>query len=360
MTKFGIRLVVVLILLIGGVGYLGVIQYQNLKDEKSILAEQQKATEALLKEQQQIAEAQLKEQQQALEATQDEVKNLKNEVKKSEQRTTETIQKLTEEIKKESKSESNLSSLINTNTDYVVSLTCVTPAGVEGVLGASGVVFDFGNNSVGVKTTYIATNHHVLNSSTWYPNQEALKGFGKYPCIVANITNIGSIGGKITVRSYLAEFVHPASIAPGLLEEIDLAFLRIVGESSENQDNIIQNTDLVLAGGNKPNICSTSDAIQGKEIFVIGYPAIGGVLPTVTEGIISGYGSTYHLTTQVKIEQGNSGGGAFSKDSGCWLGIPTFASVGLVESLARLINVPKIYEILSLGKNKNWIPVLAP
>ena len=75
----------------------------------------------------------------------------------------------------------------------------------------------------------------------------------------------------------------------------------------------------------------------GDKIVVLGYPAIGtegGI--TVTDGIVSGFEGDYYVTS-AKIEHGNSGGAAILVKDDCYLGIPTWADSGTVESLARIL-----------------------
>src|SRR3989344_3080430 len=104
-----------------------------------------------------------------------------------------------------------------------------------------------------------------------------------------------------------------------------------------------------------PKICSQNLLKLGEEIVILGYPAIGGdsILPGVpnfrliaTEGIISNTVSSFdnYFVSSAKIEQGNSGGGAFLKSGNCLAGMPTYVQVGAIESLGRLINISKLKE----------------
>jgi hypothetical protein len=81
----------------------------------------------------------------------------------------------------------------------------------------------------------------------------------------------------------------------------------------------------------------------GEEIVILGYPGIGSQDSiTATEGIISGYEGDYYVTS-AKVEHGNSGGAAILVKDNCFLGIPTFAVTGGVESLSRILNVDSIF-----------------
>jgi len=91
-------------------------------------------------------------------------------------------------------------------------------------------------------------------------------------------------------------------------------------------------------------VCSSETVIQGESIVILGYP-ITGVKnsATVTEGIIAGFEPEYYVTS-AKIEQGNSGGAAILTSQNCILGLPTFARVGRVESLARILKLEKLFD----------------
>jgi len=84
----------------------------------------------------------------------------------------------------------------------------------------------------------------------------------------------------------------------------------------------------------------------GTEVQVFGYPGIGSsVVVTLTEGIISSFekiGNAYYYLTSAKIEEGNSGGMAFTditENSSCVVGIPTFVETGSMESLGRILAI---------------------
>ena len=85
-------------------------------------------------------------------------------------------------------------------------------------------------------------------------------------------------------------------------------------------------------------ICANKASI-GDPIVILGYPNIGSQVDiTATEGIISGYDGKFYITS-AKVEQGNSGGAAVLIKENCFLGIPTLAKVGAVESLARIFDI---------------------
>ncbi len=84
--------------------------------------------------------------------------------------------------------------------------------------------------------------------------------------------------------------------------------------------------------------CTPSDVQIGDKVYILGYPAIGGETITMTKGIISGYDNNFYKT-DAKIDQGNSGGAAVLGKKNCYLGIPTSAAVGEIESLGRILDL---------------------
>lgn len=91
-------------------------------------------------------------------------------------------------------------------------------------------------------------------------------------------------------------------------------------------------------------VCENKPEI-GDDIVILGYPAIGSETNiTATEGIVSGYDGDYYITS-AKIEKGNSGGTAIVLKNNCHLGIPTFAKVGQIESLSRILKSSKIFDL---------------
>ena len=93
----------------------------------------------------------------------------------------------------------------------------------------------------------------------------------------------------------------------------------------------------------QPAMCTRKPSV-GDSVVILGYPSIGSrTSVTATEGIIAGYDGNYFITS-AKVEQGNSGGAAILVKDNCLLGIPTFAQVGKVESLARILDISTIFK----------------
>jgi len=85
-------------------------------------------------------------------------------------------------------------------------------------------------------------------------------------------------------------------------------------------------------------LCTTKASI-GTPVVIIGYPVTGARENiTATEGIVSGYENNFYITS-AKVEQGNSGGIAVNVKENCMLGIPTYSNRGILESLARILDI---------------------
>lgn len=96
--------------------------------------------------------------------------------------------------------------------------------------------------------------------------------------------------------------------------------------------------EIISLANSKYTVCA-GKAKVGEQVLVLGYPGIGSSNDiTVTEGIISGYEGGYYITS-AKVEHGNSGGAAILVKNSCYLGIPSYAYSGEVESLARILDL---------------------
>lgn len=122
--------------------------------------------------------------------------------------------------------------------------------------------------------------------------------------------------------------VRPTNIQ--MSDDIDVAYIDIPSEPS-----------MAVQRAARSRRCTQRPSI-GQRVVILGYPSVGaesGI--TATEGIISGHGDPYYVTS-AKIEQGNSGGAAVLLDDGCFLGMPTLSVAGKLESLARILPAPEL------------------
>jgi S1-C subfamily serine protease len=100
--------------------------------------------------------------------------------------------------------------------------------------------------------------------------------------------------------------------------------------------------DKLATSVTKSGYMCSDKAMTGDPVAVMGFPQTGAqTASTLTEGVISGYEEGLYLTS-AKVERGNSGGAAIDVNNNCYLGIPTFVTVGSFESLARILDVPTL------------------
>lgn len=107
----------------------------------------------------------------------------------------------------------------------------------------------------------------------------------------------------------------------------------------------IDNNDSFISSLSKKQMCARQTDIKintGDQVIILGYPAIGSPTDiTATEGIISGQDYPYYVTS-AKIDHGNSGGLAILVKADCYFGIPSGAVVGSIESLGRILSTDAI------------------
>ncbi len=285
------------VLALGGAGYFGVRQYQDYQIQK---VENEKKTQDLIFAQ-----------QKALEETKQQVSTLE--------------QKVNNQTPKDNP--------IISATDLapylagVVFITCWDVKNASLDHTGSGILWDDG-------TAYnILTNRHVVD-------------YGD------NCTFIASNAKKST-GDYLLSTIGTFN------NETDISLVKIFRARS-NAPNSPPVSSLNYSIGNLRQ-CNSRVAI-GTPVTLIGYPAygmkystdIGGdiVNQIVTNGIVSGYDTTTNVKglpspdyfVSAKIDSGNSGGVAFSKDKNglCVLGIPTWLTVGNYETQGIVQNIHNV------------------
>jgi len=194
----------------------------------------------------------------------------------------------------------------------------------------SGIIIGKSNS----KKLLVLTNYHVTKD--FYS-----KLASQPPCFIHS---------EIATYHFATPVEFTSIATQSTMEAEDWSFLE-VGDPVPSSDNIsINQTQITDQYTAFPRICLQNDLTAGAEFVVLGYPSIGGgslingspVLSlTATEGIISTAPENWqhYFVGTAKIDEGNSGGGAFLKSNGCLAGIPTFAEIGKVESLGRFINL---------------------
>jgi len=163
----------------------------------------------------------------------------------------------------------------------------------------SGIAIKFDN-----LPSAILTNKHILTDGN---------GYGADSCSVKLLDSAEKIISSDT---------------KSLVKNYDLGYIYI-----NNPSDYFKNLTSVF-----PSLCYQKPSL-GDDIVALGYPSIGSTSGlTATEGIISGFDGNYFITS-AKVEQGNSGGAVILLKDNCLLGIPTFVTLGKVESLARILDI---------------------
>lgn len=211
--------------------------------------------------------------------------------------------------------------LIKKFSPAIVKLTCAVNSN-DSSQGSGTLFFNPGN---GVFTIF--TNYHVIKTDDGSPPL----------CIVTVYPNSPSLTGALAYKSQAGSFKDfgGLDISAFSVEAIDDSVGQsLFGQSTSKPFSYLQ--QLALDG--KTTVLCGQPQI-GEKVFILGYPALGGDSITVTDGIIAGVendGITKYYKTSAKVEHGNSGGAAIL-ENGCFLGIPTLAISGSVESLAYIL-----------------------
>ena len=175
----------------------------------------------------------------------------------------------------------------------------------------SGYLLPQSNDSI--TSLYVSTNRHVVTDTN---------GYGPASCSVSIPNGPTYIVPNNKIRVWTQDYAELEIASPDA--------------TTKDRAGIMLTTKL--------RNCQT-DALIGASIVILGYPGIGGIGITATEGIISSYDGNYYVTS-AKVEHGNSGGAAIEYDSheSCYLGLPTFAETGTIESLARILKWTAAYK----------------
>lgn len=283
--KLPILIIIIASILILGVGgYFGVKQYKNYqfqKAEKERLAYETQRQKDL------------------------EVQKLKEEVEKLKSQKPQTITKVIKETITENGSTYDLSSIIQQWSPYIAYLEC-TFEYLDQVTAGSGLYVPLD----GGIDRWVITNKHVVAKE---------------------------IGGK----TFGANFCN---IKLPSMESIKAPNSWIRTIKTQDVGALIFERGVTFGGNltsEPPILCDKTPSI-GDSVVILGYPSIGssqGI--TATEGIISGYEGDYFITS-AKIEHGNSGGVAILPKYNCYVGIPTAAVAGEIESLGLILDINKV------------------
>lgn len=269
------------LLIIGGIGYFGFVQYQNSQREK--IENEQDTKELLLK------------QQQALEEAQKEIDALKTESERSKKR---------QETLEQKASSNNQSDKLQVSSVFIAERTamlhCLQVGDTEGEVGAFYNVPVYepaieGSSVIISAKGEILTNAHVV---------------GDAPLCLVQTAKAPNY--SVPSPSYFARVL-------AVNKNLDIAKLLIISDFAGNP--VGQNFKYFDFIKETPS--------PGQKIYVAGFSTASNKRLAITEGIISGYDDTSgyiqgtFLITSAKIDSGNSGGAALTGE-GRLVGLPTF------------------------------------
>jgi len=306
--------IVVGVLVLGGMGYFGVNQYQKSQQEN--IAKEQQA----------------QDQQKALEQAQAEIEKLKQDSESAKAKQ----QQLEQTIKSAPKPAAPTSQEISSTdlTPFISSvgvMWCGTDDNSTTQYG-TGVLLTSGK---------LMTNWHAIEKMDW--------------CRFSSESFLGNLiynnSSHYRIGAYIVDLID--TTWPNIKADfVVIPFHKQVIKSAPADEYL----DVTKMNYNVSSLksCSTKVAI-GTPVAILGYPASSINLDqwwppmSATNGIISGYESvTKNSSTDAtdyivsaKVDHGNSGGLALAKENGkiCLLGIPTWVVTGQVESAGIVQNI---------------------
>lgn len=204
----------------------------------------------------------------------------------------------------------------------VVNIICPNDSD-EGISGGSGTIMD----SDGL----ILTNSHIIPQNI---KNEPLAEL----CLIT----LPDEKGKAKEIYY-----GKPLIIPSLSKDYDLAFVQIKGVYTDD-DGVKHGNYPNNFQGFLDNICENDNVSLGEPVRVFGYPTIsgGGYYLTVTDGVVSSIPNDGTIVTSAKIDHGNSGGIAVD-GKGCFIGVPSMARKGTIESLGIIISNDVVLEFMN-------------
>lgn len=197
----------------------------------------------------------------------------------------------------------------------------------------------------------VITNRHVVDSPQYGVAQECDVGFpdsNSHAHVFYSVTTVDHPAYVMHIATGIPDAVIPDNPIHGQIKVAsdgnDVAYL---SDLKEGNADLVPPTISLNNRARSGHFFCDKNPLQGDSIAILGYPSYGTnagtfmsvisqIDPTVTEGIISGQDGIY-LTTSAKIEHGNSGGLVIDEKNDCYVGIPTAAVAGEIESLGRIL-----------------------
>lgn len=324
--------IIVIIFLLSSVGFFTYKLYQKVstteKIQKEILDKQNSdrlAQEKQSLEQEQKSRTLLDLQQKALEDAKLELTRTKTEA----EITNAKIKSLSKVVEEQSLQPKDVVISSKDLAQYTTGVVQVICSNAEGISSGSGTLWTFKEEPYSVMT-----NYHVVKGAT--------------KCVISLTNSSNETIGIFNMNDSIYTFN----------KNTDEAILSI-GKSLSSTSVPVANYNYSLSDVRK---CPNEMAV-GSPVVIIGYPAyakrnstlevatigtINVIYRTATNGIISGYDSSQpgnaNYFVSAKIDNGNSGGMALSKDVNglCILGLPTWLTVGNYETQGLIQNITNI------------------
>ena len=205
----------------------------------------------------------------------------------------------------------------------------------------SGFLMELFDSRLQETNIVVITNMHVLTGHNGFsPAKNCTVKIGNYTYAVNGINEFAQPVNKERTQIYVVNDKNTQD------NENEIKLVDGVSYTFWNPDVgylIIENPATEIKRlAQEPFRCAQKPDI-GENILMLGFPSIGASESiTATEGIVAGTDSKYFVTS-AKIEQGNSGGGAFWIKENCYIGIPSFALTGLIESLGRIFDITNVF-----------------
>ncbi len=329
--------IIVVVLIISGGGYIGVKQYQKYQKEKSEKG-------IMLQEKERELQKALIAQQKSLEDATMEIEKLKEQSEEAQkkQEALETKVSFQSKVRPVQPKEYTISA-----ENLAPYLTGVVRIKCDDVMG-SGSLWRFPD--IG---DIVLTNKHVIekpylrgNCLVYVDSIDRSKKTNDFYLIglyqVFPSYNISSykINYNVDIKALeIKKFIVDGEDAPNFLLITNLNYN--ISSLSKCENEMPLGSPIVIIG---------YPAFAQKEITILGYKQIEAAR-TITNGIISAYDSTdtgmygtlpySNYFISAKIDSGNSGGIAFSKDENglCILGVPTWLNIGNYDTQGLVQNI---------------------
>lgn len=324
------------ILIVGGGGYLGVEQYKNYQAEKR---EKEAAVIAEAQQKEKDAQAITEAQQKALAQAQEEIEKLKEQSIESKSNQKVLEQKIQNQQQSSSKNISISAEELDPYLGGIVRISCAGGSGSGSLWNIEGQGF------------MVLTNQHVVESESGTCGLDITK---------TNNNSYGFYDALLDQRYRWNDDTDSVALGMQINKKLNDS---VVGwTSSANESAPVSELNYKVSALRK---CPVTMPL-GSPVALIGYPAFAKQVDyyqgnevishfkTVTNGIISAHdkspglllsglpASNYFVSN--KIDSGNSGGIALSKDQNglCVLGIPTWLTVGNYETQGIVQNIHNI------------------